>query len=365
MRLLLLSEPNSVHTIKWAISLSKYNIEIVIFGLGGFTVNNYDKYENIKVITLDNIITRKEGSLLKIKYLKALPIIKNIIKEFNPDILHAHYASSYGVLGALSNFHPFILSVWGGDIFTFPRKSFLHKEMLKYNLRKADKILSTSHIMAKETKLYTNKSIEVTPFGIDINIFKPMLVDSLFSTDDIVIGTVKALEKIYGIEYLIRAFKLVSDKYKTLPLKLLIIGGGSLEKELKELTQNLNIENKTIFVGKVPFQDVPKYHNMLSVSVSVSNNESFGVSIIEASSCSKPVIVSNVGGLPEVVEDGISGLIVPPKDPEQTAKAIEKLILDEDFRKKIGKNGRIRVNKLYNWDENVAQMINIYKDILK
>lgn len=365
MKLLLLSDPNSVHTIKWAKSLAQNNINIIIFGLGDFTVKDYDGISNIQVKTLEETVTRNEGSFSKLKYLKALPIIKQIIKDFEPDIVHAHYASSYGLLGTLSGFHPFVLSVWGSDVFSFPLKSPIHKIMLRNNLKKADKILSTSYVMAKETKLYTNKDIEVTPFGIDMEDFKPMEVESLFNKDDIVIGTVKTLEDKYGIGYLIKAFKIVSDKYPALPLKLLIVGGGSLEKYLKNLSKELNVEDKTVFTGKVPFSDVPKYHNMLSVSVSVSNSESFGVAIIEASSCAKPVVVSNVGGLPEVVEDGVSGFIVPPRDPEKTAEAIEKLVLDKDLREQIGQNGRERVKKLYNWDDNAKQMIEIYNNIIK
>lgn len=365
MKLLLLSDPNSVHTIKWAKSLAQNNIDIVIFGLGNFTVKDYDGISNIQVKTLGGAVTRDEGSFAKLKYLKALPTIKEIIKDFKPDIVHAHYATSYALVGALSGFHPFIVSVWGSDVFTFPHKSFLHKAILKFNLKVADKILSTSNVMLKETKLYTNKKIEVTPFGIDMKEFKPMCTKvELFDKNDIVIGTVKTLEKKYGIEYLIRAFKILSDKYEKLPLKLLIVGGGSLENHLKELSKELNIEDKTVFTGKVPFTDVPKYHNMLSVSVSVSNSESFGVAIIEASSCSKPVVVSNVGGLPEVVEDGVSGFVVPPRDPQATAEAIEKLILNESLQQQIGQAGRARVNRLYNWDDNVKQMIKIYKDIL-
>jgi glycosyltransferase involved in cell wall biosynthesis len=237
--------------------------------------------------------------------------------------------------------------------------------MLKYNLKKADRILSTSHVMAQETKLYTNKNIEVTPFGINIEQFCHMEVDSLFDKDDIVVGTIKSLEEVYGIEYLIRAFKVVSDKYKFLPLKLLIVGGGSLESSLKKLVKELNIEDKTIFTGKIPFIDVPKYHNMLSISVFVSNSESFGVAIIEASACGKPVVVSNIGGLPEVVEDGVSGFVVPAKNPQKTAEAIEKLVLDKNLREEIGRNGRERVKRLYNWDDNVNQMIKIYKELIK
>lgn len=364
MKLLLLADPNSVHTIKWAKSLAENNVDIMIFGLGGFTVNDYENISNIQIKTLNERVTRDEGSSVKLAYLKAIPTVKHIIKEFKPDIVHAHYATSYGLLGALSGFHPFIVSVWGSDIFSFPLKSPIHRMMLRYNLKKADKILSTSHVMAKETKLYTNKEIEVTPFGIDIKQFRPIEAKSLFDKDDIVIGTVKTLEDKYGIEYLIRAFKIVSDKHQKLPLKLLIVGGGSLENNLKSLVKELNIEDKTVFAGKVPFRDVTKYHNMLSVSVSVSNSESFGVAIIEASSCAKPVVVSNVGGLPEVVEDGVSGFVVEPRNPQQTADAIEKLILDEKLRVTIGNNGRDRVEKLYNWENNLTQMINIYKEIL-
>lgn len=238
MKLLLLSDPNSVHTIKWAKSLAQKNIDIIIFGLGNYTVDNYNNIENIQVEVLNQFITREEGSFSKLTYLKALPKVRSIIKEFKPDIVHAHYATSYGLLGALSGFSPFILSVWGGDVFSFPHKSFFHKNLLKYNLKRADKILSTSYVMATETKSYTHKDIEVTPFGVDMEQFKPMEVKSLFDKDDIVIGTVKTLEEKYGIEYLIRAFKIVSSKHKNLPLKLLIVGGGSLDSELKNLAKN-------------------------------------------------------------------------------------------------------------------------------
>lgn len=366
MKVLMLSDPNSPHTIKWAKSLAKNGIDIFIFGIGDLKVDNYGGILNIKIRTLKENVNRNEWSISKLRYLKALPFVKQIIKEFKPDILHAHYATSYGLLGALSGFNPFVISVWGSDIFSFPLKSRLHKLLLTFNLTKADKVLSTSHVMAKETKLYTNKEIEVTPFGVDMAQFKPTYTkEELFDKDDIVIGTVKTLEEKYGIEYLIKAFKIVNDKHPKLPLKLLIVGGGSLEKKLKDLTKDLGIENKTIFTGKVPYGDVPKYHNMLSVFVSVSDSESFGVAIIEASACEKPVVVSDVGGLPEVVEDGITGFVVPPKDPVKTAEAIEKLILNKDLREKVGKNGRERVKKLYNWDDNVKQMIRIYKELAK
>ncbi len=151
-----------------------------------------------------------KGEASKIEYVKALPALKQAIKAFQPDVVHAHYATSYGMLGASSGFHPLIISVWGSDIYEFPIKSFLHKSFLKRNLRKADYIWSTGEAMAKEASKYTSKNIDITPFGIDLNAFKPMNVKSLFNDEDIVIGTIKSLESNYRIDLLIGAFEILN-----------------------------------------------------------------------------------------------------------------------------------------------------------
>ncbi len=365
MKLLLLSDHSSSHTIKWANSLSNEKDSVCIFGLSSYNKNVYNNNIKIYSVGFNPDRMRDVKSFSKFYYLKALPVLKKIIKEFNPDILHAHYATSYGLLGALSGFHPFIISVWGSDIFDFPKKSILHKLVLKYNLSKADKILSTSSAMAVETQLYTSKKIEITPFGVDLDVFKKNDVKNLFNKNDIVIGTVKALEKDYGIDYLIKAFGIIKNKYPELSIKLLIVGGGSLENNLKLLCKELDIKNHTIFTGKIDFAKVPDYYNMLDVYVALSNNESFGVAIIEALACEKPVVVSNVGGLPEIVKNEHTGLIVPAKDTKKLALAIERLIMDKNLRTTLGENGRKRVIKYFNWKDNVQQMIGIYNALIE
>ena len=314
-------------------------------------------------------LQKRFGGLSKLSYLKVLPELKKVIAGFKPDILHAHFATSYGLLGALSGFHPFILSVWGSDVFDFPKKSFLHKSILEYNLKKADKILSTSHVMAEETKIYTDKEIEVTPFGINIEQFKPEKVDRAaltpFSENDVIIGTIKLLEEKYGINYLIGAFSIISRKHPGLPLKLLIVGDGSERNNLENLVKELKIDEKVYFAGMADYSKVPYFNNVLDVYAALSNYESFGVAIIEAQSCGKPVVVSNVGGLPEVVEDGKTGFVVEKKNAEAAAEKLEKLVLDAGLLGMMGKAGRERVLKLYDWNENVAQMMEIYSKINK
>ena len=156
-RVLFLADGSSIHTKRWVNSLLEKGVTIHLFSLKPVNAADYPDHD----FTFTHFNLQKRfGGLSKLSYLKVLPELKKVIRDFKPDILHAHFATSYGLLGALSGFHPFILSVWGSDVFDFPKKSFLHKSILEYNLKKADRILSTSHVMAEETKIYTDKEWE-------------------------------------------------------------------------------------------------------------------------------------------------------------------------------------------------------------
>lgn len=362
-RILLLADINSTHTQKWALSLAAKGHEVGVCSFQKITLDWGTGKKNIQffyVPTNEKVPT----VLSKILYVFEVSLVKDVIKDFKPDILHAHYASSYGLMGALCRFHPYILSVWGSDVFEFPHKNSINRWILKFNLGKADRICSTSHTMKEEIKKYTDKDITVVPFGVDLNLFKPFHAPHVFRDDSIVIGTVKVLEKNYGLEYLIEAFALVLKRLKGIRINLLIVGSGSLELELKEKAQKLGVQAEVVFTGYISPPEIPAYQNMLSIAVFPSLSESFGVSAVEAMACEKPVIVSNVGGLPEVVENNVTGLIVPPANTEKLAEAIETLVRDEQLRIKFGKQGRQRVEKLYNWENNLDSMIHIYEEVL-
>ncbi|NQT76961.1 MAG: glycosyltransferase family 4 protein [Bacteroidetes bacterium] len=366
-RVLFLADPYSVHTYKWATSLSEFGYKICIFSLRRLDENSFDYGEEIEIIHYvlsKDVLRQKSGSIFKLKYLGALRHLRKTIKNFKPSIIHAHYASSYGLLGALSGFHPLLISLWGSDIYDFPQRSYLHKRILKYNLSKADVVLSTSKAMADEAGKYIQKPIEITPFGIDIDIFQPLKTESVFGPEDIVIGTVKALEKIYGIDYLLRAFKLLKQKHPSKSLKLLIVGEGSQKQQLIDLVSEFHLENDVAFPGWVRHEKLPAYINMIDVFVVLSRSESFGVAVLEASSCGKAVVVSDAGGLPEVVKDKETGMVVPSGDVEAASQAIGSLITDEQLRMKFGNAGRKRVLEFYNWQDSVKQMADIYEKLI-
>jgi glycosyltransferase involved in cell wall biosynthesis len=353
MRLLLLAPGKSIHTHKWAMYFKEQGHEVLVATFKDHYLADYAK--EINTVVLPKLLPGK------LSYLISLFSLKKIIKSFKPDLLHAHYVSSYGLVGALTNFSPYYISVWGRDIFQFPQQNKVNEQLVTFTLSKADVICSTSHVMAKETSKYTNKPIKVTPFGVDLTIFQPM---NQGENDEITIGTVKALSDKYGIADLIQAFSIVNKKYPS--TKLLIVGDGPQRQEYEQLVKTLNIDEQTTFTGRVPNHQVPNYINKIDIFTvpSTEDSESFGVAAVEAMACGKPVIVSNVGGLPEVVIEGQTGIVIPKENPDQLAQEIVHLIKNKSVREDMGKNGVQHVKEHYDWLKNAQDMERLYKGTL-
>jgi len=358
MRICYLSDANSVHTKKWCSFFKDlgYDIHVISLNNGdipGVTVHSFN-IESEKV--------EKESLLYKVEYFKFIAKVRKLVEKIKPDILHAHYATSYGFLGGLTGFHPYIISVWGSDVYEFPKKNIICKKFLEKNLSRADIILSTSKAMAEETKKYTYKDIQITPFGVDINIFKPF--DSRYKEKEkVIIGAIKTFDIKYGIEYLIRAFGELCYKYHNIELQL--AGRGPLEESLKKLCKELNIEDRVKFLGYIDQKKVVENFNKFDIAVIPSLFESFGVSAVEAQACGTPTIVTNTGGLPEATSPNNSSIVVETKNVSQLKNAIEKLILDKELRRTMGEYGRKFVVENYNVLDNFNNVNNIYTSALE
>ena len=366
MRVLMVADARSVHTRRWAVSLAGAGVEIVLFSIFP-SPDDFFENHGIRLEVFDLFTYKKEHGLrsfrsMCVRHYAAVRRLKSLIKMFCPDILHAHYATSFGLIGALTGFHPFIVSVWGSDVYEFPEQSSINRLSVKYILNKADKVLSTSNIMARRTALFTSVPISVTPFGVDTALFSriPVKQDGTF-----VVGNVKTLSPKYGIDVLIRSFKSVREHNPELKTVLTIVGEGPCRAEYERLAEDLGIREYVLFVGKVSNDRLPQYYNSFSVSVSLSLSESFGVVAVEAMSCGCPVVVSDADGFTEVVEDGVTGYIVPKGDPDAAASAIQHFIDNPSLRESMGAAGRARVEQFYDWNDNVRTMMKIYGDVRK
>jgi len=362
-RILILGDINSAHTKKWLAVLKQHNYTLAVFSL---SIPESDWYlkEEITLLSENAFENRKfhAKQSQKIAYLKQRKSLKKAIAKWKPDVLHAHYASSYAFLGALSKFHPFYVSVWGSDVLLFPSNP-INKKILKYNFKKADKIIVSSKTLETASRKFTNKRINIIPFGINTELFKPK--ETKEDKEEIVIGTVKSLEEVYGIDTLICAFHLVRTKMPKKNLVLKIVGEGTKETVLKQLAIDTREENNIQFFPRVSQKELVPFYQSFDIAVFLSRSESFGVSILEASSCETAVVVSAVGGLMEVVDNKKTGFFVPANDIDAAAERIIELIKDKELRHKMGVAGREKVIKEYDIKDTVNDILNIYKEEAK
>src|SRR6185312_11709381 len=351
-----LANASSTHTAKWANHFSSkgHKVHLISFE---------DPCGISSEVNLHKLTSRWSSNF---RYFTASAQVRKILDGIRPDLLHAHYAAGYGTLGRLANFHPYILSVWGSDVFEIPERSPLHRALIKSNLKSADRLCSTSRFMANHARQYCKSEMVVTPFGVDCKRFKQQGLP--IPKEEFVIGTVKTLDEKYGIDYLIKSFALVAQEYSgPKKLRLMIAGDGPLKGKLEKLAKDLGVEELTSFLGFVPQDQVPSVLSLFSVFVAVSvfDSETFGVAIVEASACGLPVVVSDAGGLGEVVKDGSTGLIVPKRNPWATAHAIARLLNDDDLRMKMGIAGRNFVLENYEWNENASRMKRLYESLVR
>jgi glycosyltransferase involved in cell wall biosynthesis len=348
-----LAPANSIHTRRWLNSLIGDQREIVLYSQHR-PLDGYDP--RIKIVLLP--FHGEFGYYLNVFYMRLA------LNYDSPDILHSFYASGYGTTGRLTGFHPLIISVWGSDVYIFPRKNRIRRRMLESNLSHADRLLSTSKDMAKEISLYCDKNIAITPFGIDIAHFD-MNEKERHDGTFFVIGVAKGLEKVYGQDVLLRALAILINEYGHSDIILKIAGSGSERESLVALAKELGIANCVEFVGRVLPEAMPAFLNSLDLFANPSRSESFGVAILEASACHLPVIASDVGGIPEVLIDKVTGLLVQPERPDSLASGIEALYAAADVRQKMGIEGRRFVMAHYSEAIATGIMNSIYTDILR
>lgn len=357
-----LADASNPHIVKWCKFFLKKNYKIHVISLNG------GKIDGVEVHNFDANVgeLRNKKISKKLGYLQSRSDIKKLVNEIKPDIFHAQYASSYGFLGSLVGYHPFIVSVWGTDIYDFPRNGILQKCIIKHNFKKADYIFSNSVDMAREANLYTNKKVEITYFGVDMERFKN--IPNIREDDYFSFGIIKSLEKKYGIRYLIEAYEKLYKKYqgkiKGRKLRLLIGGNGKEKVALEEQAKESDTQGSIKFLGRVKPDDVAPTYNKCDVCIFPSLREGFGVSAIESQSCEVPVIITRVGGHPESVSEGRSGLIIKPESSEELFDAMEKLMLDDELRLEMGREGRKYVEENYKFENNFEDISKIYDRIL-
>lgn len=176
--------------------------------------------------------------------------------------------------------------------------------------------------------------------------------------DGPVVGTVTRLAPAKGLETLLQAFHQLRRQVPT--ARLLVVGDGPLKPELVRLAYTLGEQEQIIFSGTAVETRVPL--SMMDVFVLPSHQEAFGLAIVEAMAMERPVVASRVGGIPTIVDDGVTGRLVPPKDPDALAGALGQLLADPPRRRAMGLAGRARYEQRFTMDRVAQEVESVYAE---
>lgn len=353
LRICVLANARAVHTKRWAEAYALRGHEVHVL-----SIRNAEIF-GAKVHTVCLGPVNSASPLwTAVSYLWLLLTAPVRLRKLAPDVVHAHYTITHGVIAAFSRYRPVLLTAWGSDVI-WGRKGAMpiwQRWLNRYALARADLVTSASHFMLAKVRELSPIRVRVVqvPFGVDTDVFRPMTEQDRH-VGDLRIGFIKGLNRKYGPEFLIRAMPAILASVPQ--ARLVMAGRGALAHSLQKLAAELGVADHVEFLGFVPHEDVPMLMATLDVYVNCSVvPESFGVAVLEASACEVPVVVTDVGGVREVCRDRQTGLIVPSMNAKAIAHAIIRLGHDSVQRRVMGKAGRRFVLENYRWAANVEQM---------
>jgi glycosyltransferase involved in cell wall biosynthesis len=223
----------------------------------------------------------------------------------------------------------------------------------KHIWKNATSIIALSDSLRKKAlKTYPGLKINVIPNGIESHIFRPC--KSNYNVKNFKIITVSRLIERKGIQHILKALAELRKEDATIKnIFLLIVGTGKYEYQLKYLCKQLNLTNIVTFYGFCQRSDLPKLYGQSDIFILPSLAESFGVVFAEAMSCGLPIIGSNVGAIPDLVDD-INGILVEPGNPTSLKEAIKYMINNKNKWYSMGSASRAKICEQYSW-ESIAQ----------
>jgi glycosyltransferase involved in cell wall biosynthesis len=326
-----------------------------------------DLIEKAKKLGVETTII-KMGSLKRLDFFSIPATIwklKRFIKQKNIDLIHTD--------APRQTFHAGIAArLTGKPLIWHVRVSAPERKLYeKFLSTLASKIIAVSKAALKRFEGLASKSDKFVVIynGVDLTEFNQQLADKRFKEefeiedDWFLVGTVGQLIPSKGQEAFLKAAAQVSKLFPN--VKFIIVGDGNeaYRKKLEDLSKKLGIDEKVIFTGFR--EDIPQITSSLDIVVLPSLHfEGFSRVVLEGMAFCKPVIATRVGGNPEAVKDGKTGILVSPGDPQRLAKAILELVKNENKRFQLGIAGRRRAEKLFNIEKNIAQIEKLYEELL-
>ncbi|MBC7250916.1 MAG: glycosyltransferase [Anaerolineae bacterium] len=293
------------------------------------------------------------------------------LRAAQPDIVHTHliHGDLYGTLAARLAGVPVVISTKHNDD-AFRRRGF-YAWLDRALARSQSRIITISHHLKRfytEVEGLPADKLVIIHYGLDAGTFlrgtgegTEMRAELGVPNDAPLVGVVGRLTEQKGHTYLLDAFAVVVQELPT--ARLLVVGDGELRPALARQVVRLGLQDSVTFAGRR--EDVPRIMTALDVLVMPSLWEGFGLVLLEAMAAGKPIVASRVSAIPEIVVDGETGLLVPPRDVKALAAALIELLRNPQRAVEIGRRGRARLEQEFTVERMVAQTEALYEGVCK
>jgi len=289
-----------------------------------------------------------------------------MINDLNVDILHAHYCTSYGFIGAFSNKHPLVVTAWGSDILVSPAESILYRYLVRWVFNRADMVTSMADHMTRHMllrKYVDPKKVITIPFGVDTNEFNPSYKPKVRDRSGFLVLSTRRLDRICDVSTLIKAAPIVLKKVPE--TKFIVASDGPLREELEAMVAQGNLSESLTFAGWIPQNDLPQLLTSSDIVVSTAISDGNNVSLNEAMACGAFPIATDIPANREWLVDGENGLLFPPGNAEALAEKIVSALQNHKLRISAAHLNWEIIQKRASWLFYVEKMEQHYYHLLK
>jgi N-acetyl-alpha-D-glucosaminyl L-malate synthase BshA len=299
--------------------------------------------------------------------------VLNVHRADGLDILHAHYALPHAVSAYLARSAaradrgrpaPAMVTTLHGTDITLVGTDPSYAPLTEFVIRESDAVTAVSQDLARRTResfctlRTTPCEIRVIPNFVDTELFHPSAAPQRVRGAGHAVH-VSNFRPVKRVPWLLRAFALAARGTQA---TLTLVGDGPDQRACRELVRELSIVDRVRFLGER--DALPELLANADVFALTSSEESFGLSLLEAMSCATPVVATRVGGVPEVVEDGVTGLLSPPDDLEAFSRRLSQLLFDAELSERMGAAARATAERRYTRAGVVALYEDLYRSLL-
>jgi glycosyltransferase involved in cell wall biosynthesis len=299
--------------------------------------------------------------------INALPLVRRLLRTHRYDAVHIFFSLPTGALLPLLNLRgvPIVVSLRGSDVPGYDPfnigMQWAHRLLLpltRWIWRRADRVVAVCESLGRLTsRSCPGLAYAVVPNGVDLTLFHPAEATRARQTGRLRCLAVARLVERKGLGELIRAFaQLERGRFE-----LEIVGDGPDDRLLRDLAAGLGVAHEVRFVGSVDRAGVALRYREADLFTLPSSAEAFGNVFAEALASGLPIVGSTVGGIPELVEHGTNGLLVPPGDPHTLAQAISYLADDPQLRAEMSSRNRAKAEATLQWAQVTKRYLSIYE----